>query len=494
MRNFRFLLFAMLALAVLLATGAPTDATSPGATERVSVDSGGNQGNDSSNIPAISADGRYVAFYSRAPNLVSGDTNGVCDVFVHDRQTGTTERVNVDSAGNQADDPTDYCRRPAISADGRYIAFVSLASNLVPDDTNDSTDIFVRDRLTHTTERVSVGSAGNQADAGGNPPAISADGRYVAFESPSSNLVPGDTNGYSDIFVHDRQTGATERVSVDSAGNQANGGSGWDQEISADGRYVAFSSQASNLVAADTNLKVDVFVRDRLMGVTERVSLDSVGNQANDESSDSAISSGGRYVAFWSAATNLVPGDTNGAWDIFVHDRQTHTTERVSVDSAGNQANHGSSDAAIGANGRYVAFSSGATNLVPGDTNAKEDVFVHDRKTGTTERVSVDSAGNQADDAASTPAITGDGRYIAFQSAASNLVPGDTNDAWDIFVRDRGSLEGVGGAVDLRPAGSAPSAPSAGSAALPYAALAAAAAAALALAAGAWFARRRWLR
>src|SRR5205814_1263965 len=196
-----------------------------------------------------SADGRFVAFAAWARNLAPGDTNGFGDVFVHDRGTGVTERLSVDGAGTEAN---DTIHQPAISADGRFVAFVSAATNLVPGDTNGLSDVFVHDRRTRRTERVSVDSAGTQADGASASPALSADGRFVAFSSSATNLVPGDTNGQADVFVHDRRTGTTERVSVDSAGTGANG---WSERpsISADGRFVAFCSYATNLVPRDTN-------------------------------------------------------------------------------------------------------------------------------------------------------------------------------------------------------------------------------------------------
>ena len=225
----------------------------------------------------------------------------------------------------------------------------------------------------------------NQADGESSSPAISADGRFVAFVSFATNLVPGDSNGRGDVFVRDRLTQTTERVSVDSAGTEGNSGSD-GPSISANGRFVVFWSDATNLVRGDTNGVADVFVRDRLTRTTERVSVDSAGNEGNGASglhshSEYSISADGRFVAFVSSATNLVPGDTNGAADVFVHDRLTRTTERVSVDSAGNEANSSSFDPVISADGRFVAFSSAATNLVPGDTNEQPDVFVRDRKT-----------------------------------------------------------------------------------------------------------------
>jgi Tol biopolymer transport system component len=202
------------------------------------------------------------------------------------------------------------------------VAFSSLASNLVPVDANGTYDVFVRDRQSGTTELVSVDSNAVQGNGDSDVPAISGDGRFVAFTSFASNLVTGDTNGFGDVFVHDRQGGTTVRVSVDSTGEQGNGESGFLRPaISADGRFVAFHSLASNLVALDTNGTEDVFVHDRQSGTTERVSLDSAGVQGNNGSFSASLSANGRYVTFDSVATNLVPGDTNGSQDIFIHDR-----------------------------------------------------------------------------------------------------------------------------------------------------------------------------
>jgi len=420
--------------------GEAAGATGSGApsTTRVSVSSTGVQGNDESrNTPtAISADGRYVAFYSFASTLVPGDTNGRSDVFVRDRVTGTTSRVSVSSSGGQGNKESFS---PAISADGRYVAFHSRATNLAPGDTNGTDDVFVRDRVTDTTTRVSVSSGGAQGNGSSSGPAISPDGRYVAFISEASNLAPGDTNGWDDVFVRDRVTDTTTRVSVSSSGDQGNGFD-FEVAISSDGRYVAFGSDATNLVPRDTNGARDVFVRDRVAGTTTRVSVSSSGGQSNDESSYPAISADGRHVAFQSFAGNLVPGDTNGTTDVFVRDRVTGTTSRVSLNSSGGQGNGSSGGPAISPDGRYVAFASLASNLVPGDTNGTTDVFVRDRVTGTTSRVSVSSSGGQGNDLSYAPAISADVRYVAFSSDASNLVPGDTNGARDVFVRDRGEL------------------------------------------------------
>jgi subtilisin family serine protease/Tol biopolymer transport system component len=422
-----------------LPTHLPPDPEPPGTTERVSVATDGTQANrNAAAPPAITADGRYVAWSSTATTLVPGDPTVPGGVFVRDRATGTTERVSVASDGTPATG-----NAPAITPDGRYVAFASSADTLVPGDTNNWQDVFVHDRETGVTERVSVASDGTEGNAGSTstPPVISADGRYVAFASNASNLVPDDTNSTQDVFVHDRETGTTERVSVASDGTQTpQFFSSSNPAISGDGRLVAFQSSASNLVTDDTNDTADIFVHDRETGVTERVSVASDGSETErfGFSSNPAISADGRHVAFQSSASTLAPGDTNNMSDVFVHDRETGSTERMSLASDGTQGDGFSGGPAISADGRYVGFPSGATTLVPGDTNGVWDAFVHDQEAGVTERVSVASAGTEANQTSgSTPALSADGRHVAFVSSASNLVPGDTNGQSDVFVRTR---------------------------------------------------------
>jgi Tol biopolymer transport system component len=408
-----------------------------GTTERVSVDSSGAEADGDSYATAISADGRFVAFNSHAHNLVAGDTNNRGDVFVRDRQAGTTERVSVSTSGAQADGECDFW--PSISADGNFVLFATIASTLVANDTNDATDVFLRDRAAGTTRRVSIATNGAQGngDSFAFRSALSADGQIVAFSSFASNLVPGDTNGSSDVFIRDRQQKTTERVSLDSAGNQA---SGWvsPPSLSSDGRIVAFECLNDDLVPGDDNGLPDVFVRDRQLATTERVSVDSQGVQADGSSSDAIVSSDGRFVSFYSYATNLVDPDTNGVTDIFLRDRSPNrANERVSVDSSEAQGDDASVAPAISALGPYVAFESAATDLVPNDTNGVADVFVRDVITGTTERASVDSSGNEGSGASTGASISTDGNGVAFTSAAANLVPGDGNGATDVFLRDR---------------------------------------------------------
>jgi RHS repeat-associated protein len=408
-------------------------------TSRISVTSSGGQatGGDSQSTwgdQAISSSGQIVAFASSATNLVTGDTNATRDIFVRDTTLNLTTRVSVDSSGVQANGWSDAV---AVSADGRYVAFDSSASNLVTGDTNAASDIFVHDRATGTTSRVSVDSSGAQANSASTFPAVSSDGRYVAFHSSATNLVTGDTNIRSDVFIRDRTAGTTTRLSVDSSGAQATNGDSQYASISGDGRYVAFESGAINLVPGDTNLFSDVFIRDRTAGTTTRVSVDSSGAQGNNASIQSSVSADGRYVAFQSKSSNLVTGDTNGKYDIFVRDRTAATTTRVSVDSSGAQADKQSLDCAISGDGRYVAFTSEATNLVPNDTNLRQDIFLRDRTAGSTERISVSSSGAQASDGSWSSATSGGGRFVVYSSYATDLVSDDTNLKADVFIRDR---------------------------------------------------------
>lgn len=325
----------------------------------------------------------------------------------------------------------------AISDDGRFVAFTSQV-NLVPGVIGKQPDVFVRDRVTRTIEKISVSSTGAHGTGRSLSPSISANGRYVAFTSQASNLVVGDSNNVNDVFVRDRATDATERVSVSNTGAQANGLS-VQPSISADGRYVAFLSRASNLVSGDTNFAYDAFVRDRQTGATERVSVASDGAQLPDGSTDAKISGDGRFVVFISPHSGVVPGDANGTYDVFVRDREALTTTRVSVDSTGSEANGPSSLASISRNGRFVVFASEASNLVADDTNEARDVFLHDRLTGVTERVNLNSAGGEASTAAlvSAPLVSPDGRLVVFDASGSDYVPDDTNGASDVFMRDR---------------------------------------------------------
>ena len=427
---------------------APAGAAPVNSLQRMSLASDGSQGASGADGSAISADGRYVTFFS-ADSLVPADTNGNEDVYLRDWVAGTTELVSVALGGAQSN---DVSADSAVSSDGRYVAFESKATNLVSGDTNAVYDVFVRDRVAGTTERVSMATGGTQANGASQHPTISADGRYVAFYSSATNLVANDTNGTSDIFLRDRTAGTTERVSIDTGGGQRTE-EAFDPTMSGDGRYVAFRSEVTYAGAT-------ILLRDRTAGTTERIDVDSTGVPANNGSYDPAISADGRYVAYYSLATNLVPGDTNAFSDVFVRDRTASTTERDSVAADGSQGNSHTYTPRISGDGRYVSFYSYATNLAGTDTNGTYDVYMHDRLAGGTERISTDAAGTQANGGSLWGGISADGRYIVFDSAASNLVAGDTNGHDDIFLKEHKPIQApIGAAVgpEARRGGGSPS-------------------------------------
>ena len=427
-------LTALSLMALSVALVAPVAHGANPKTKRVSVKTGGAQtifGN--SFQPSISSSGRFVAFWSGAPNLIGNDSNGRTDIFVRDRKKNKTKRVSVKTGGGQANNDSF---EPSISANGRYVAFVSVANDLIGSDNNAAADVFVHDRQKKKTRRVSVRTGGGEVNSESFSPAISGNGRFVAFDSNASTLVGGDGNNRTDVFVHDRQTKKTKRVSVKSNGAEGTDSS-FTPSISGNGRFVAFASEAPNLVGGDNNGSVDVFVRDRQTGKTKRVSVKSNGAEAHGgDSFAPSISADGRFVAFQSDATNLVSGDNNGHTDIFVHDRKTKRTRRVSVKSNGQQGNDPSRQPSISGDGRFVVFESKADNLVSGDTNNEGDVFIHDRNKKRTKRVSVRTGGGEAQSGWSrNGVISADARFVAFTSGAINLVNGDTNALDDVFVR-----------------------------------------------------------
>jgi hypothetical protein len=416
---------------VFIVTATPTW---PGSTARASVANDGSQLTTPSNMGAWpNADGRFIVFTS---GVLDESTLTVPSVFVRDRQTGQTTLVSK-ATGSDVSIGGIF---PAISADGRFIAFTSLASALPGGHPSALSDLYLHDRMTGQTERVSVSSSGIAGNAESVFGGISADGRYVAFSSTATNLAPGDTDDDNDVYVRDRQLGITTLVSVSSAGVKGDSG-GWLPVFSADGRFVSFNSESTNLVPDDTNGRIDLFVRDLHSNQTTRVSVGTGGTQANSDSLG-RLSADGRFAVVESDASNLVAGDTNGLRDIFVHDRQTGQTTRVSVSTTGVEANGESSFPTLSADGRYVLFGSSSTNLVSGDTNGLTDVFAHDRQTGQTVRVNVASDGTQANAASvgddngccAFPSISDDGRSAVVVTLASNLVPGDTNGLDDVFV------------------------------------------------------------
>lgn len=523
---------------------------STGVIERISKGTGGQESNSDSASPVLSADGRYVAFVSDASNLVSLDKNSTSDVFVYDRQLKSMSRVSLSSTGAESRGDSAHLihSAPSISGDGRFIAFTSTATNLVSGANTTMKRVYLRDRTAGITTLQSVNSSGTRANADSYDGKISANGYYVVFESLASNLVPSDTNGRSDIFVRNQTSKAVNRVSVNTSGAQGNAGS-FNPAISTDGKFVVFASNASNLIASDNTTDADIYLHDRGTGQTSRISSGQ-SPYFDSEAASPAISDNGRYVAYqasfpqqiyrrdrqtgalkqissgypvffhpegslapsisadgrfiayssdsptlvpydsneWpdiflydntygvnslvseakipsSTPTNisvsgelalsehgqqvafqslsglLVDRDTNGQFDDFVRDRSLQTIRRVSVSNSGVQANLEQGETAMSANGRFAAFISGSTNLVPQDKNNCDDVFVYDLQASTVTRVSVNSNGSEAtgfpDDCNSRqPAISADGRYVVFASAAGNLAPHEGSGS-RVYLHDR---------------------------------------------------------
>jgi Tol biopolymer transport system component len=347
--------------------------------------------------------------------------------------TCITAQMSVDSSGVGGDQRSERCD---VSSNGTVVVFQSLAGNLVLNDSNLTEDVFVHTIITGQTDRVSVNTTGNSANGPSTGPSVSGDGRFVAFESLASDLVANDTNTAQDIFVRDLVMGTTERVSVGAAGAEANGSSAAPR-ISADGQFIVFESAATNLVANDVNTLKDVFVYDRVAKTTTRVSVSSLGVEANGESRAPAISGDGRYVVFHSSATNLIPNDTDLVVDVFLHDNQTGQTTRVNESSLGVDPNGLSINAAISEDGRTIAFQSIADNLIAGDNNHASDIFVVDRVTLLMTRDSVGPNGLEANGSSRNAQLSADGRFLAFESDAANLVAGDSGTTTDVFMRDR---------------------------------------------------------
>ncbi len=413
--------------------------------ERASTASDGTQGakvkagDDREQASVVSADGSVVAFVSRAKNLVPGGTNGLPQVFAKNLTTGVTTLVSASASGEQTSTGTGD--RPAISADGTKVAFTTHAP-LVPEDTRTFEDVFVKDLVTGSVVRASTTTAGAQAGNHSFSPSLSADGTKVAFTSEASNLVPGDTNGKVDVFVKDLPTGAITRASVTAAGKQGLGadpsvegentgkyGSSYGASLSADGSRVAFVSYGK-LTDNDRNPYADVYVKNVATG---NVALASpVPEGMTGDAGSASISGDNKKVAFVSNGVH-VPGDTNKTYDVFVFTPSTHKLVRVSTDAKGKQANQPSASPSLSADGSKVAFATRASNLVPGDTNGTADVFVKNLTNNQVVRV-LGSGGAEGNLPAALSALSADGSTVSFTSAATNLVPGDTNTSFDTFV------------------------------------------------------------
>jgi hypothetical protein len=419
-----------LALRVLVAVGgvallagtASMALAAPAALTRVSVNAAGKAGNGTSGVSAVSTDGRFVAFESTAANLVPGDTNGVSDVFVKDRQTGTIERVSVSRTGKQAT-RASHLTNAAISYNGRYVVFESAAPNLVPGDTNQVSDIFIRDRVAKTTKRVSVDAAGKAANGRSFNATINSSGIYVIYASAATNLVTGDTNGVTDVFVTRVGSRTTWRLSVGPGGVQGNGDSTFGV-TDWKGAYFYFESRASNLVSGDTNGKADAFMYNIISHTVDRISVDSAGHELADGTH------GGLSVDISGDLATFLSGGTKP--QVYLHHRFPSTSELVSVNSVRQPSNTGSAAPSIDPNRRYVTFSSMATNLDPRLSKGNQ-IYVRYLFEARTIRVSTDAGGVAANGQSTLPAASRVG--LSFTSTATSLGAGNPLGRRQVYFR-----------------------------------------------------------
>ena len=401
---------------------------------RLSVGDGGAEANGDSYQAEVSYDGSVVVYRSNADNLVLNDTNTWPDIFLRDVAAATTERISLTTAGTQT---TSYSKEPSISSDGQTIVYEGRSGGI--------TTVFVFDRLTAVTLNPLPDTLNGSPTAAAQArvdPNISGDGSVFVFQTDSTlqNAFPtsirpvnDDADTLPDIFVYDLVTNPTpsiQRISRLSNGDSLDGDNR-NPILSETGQFAVFES-FSDLLPTDANNRGDILHKDRQTGVLQLVSATPLGASGNADSLEPAISADGDVVAFRSGASNLVAGDTNGRLDIFVRDMTGALTERISIASDGSQANQNSFEPAISGNGRWVVFRSNASNLVADDTNNRTDIFVHDRTNGVTARVGQPPAG-ESNGNSSHPSISGDGQWIVFESDATNLIAGDTNRARDIF-------------------------------------------------------------
>jgi hypothetical protein len=432
--------FLLLSTPLTIAQGPEQGEGPSNDTEIVSLGIDGLADNDSIQS-TVSWDGELVLFTSFASNLVPTDTNEAVDVFLRDRVNGSTERISRRPNGVQANASSGGAMMNPIAT---LFTYYSFATNLVPSDTNGFSDIFLttRDEDTNaiTVTRISKGLAGAEANGDSFLSDLSDDGSRIVYDSVATNLVAVDDNVWSDIFLYEQNTATTTKISISNNNTPGNARSERPR-LSADGTYAIYYSYADNLVSGDTNGEPDIFGIDLETFAVSRLSVGTNGTQANlGARAEYALSPDGRYVVFASDSTNLVANDTNNTTDIFLYDRETNITRLMSVARDGTRANGGSYDPSISANGRFIAFNTIASNLYPNDTNGIGDGVVVDRFTRLVQPVSTSYDGSPLDADSGTPQFSEDGLSVTFYSDATNLVMSDTNGFTDIFWRDFHSL------------------------------------------------------
>ena len=420
---------ALVVLGVLLIAAASSAA--PAKTRRVSVKSNGEEGAAFSGgyIDDLSDDGKVAVFIS-ASQLTGADDNAFTDIYVRKLKTGKTVLASVRSNGN---DGNELSSGPAISGNGRFVAFTSYANNLVPSDESMSRDVFVHDLKTGKTERVSIATNGDESGETGSQPSISFTGRYVAFNT-GSQLSNRDNNHADDVYLRDRKTDKTELVSQTSAGVDTTDGTSENPSLSNNGRFVAFESEADDLVSNDENASDDIFVRDRMKDKTRRVSLATDDQERSGNSLDASISSNGNLIAFGSSAP-FATMDDNGFSDIYLRNVERGTTTWLSRNKDGDAADGNAYYPSMSPNGRMIGFYSHANDLVGGPQPLSYRPYLYDRVKDRMIMVDRSSAGDPGNGDGYVIGISADGRFVLISSTSTELVGNDDNGVEDIFRR-----------------------------------------------------------
>lgn len=437
----------VLCLLILLTLPRASHAQSPiqlGVSERISVGTGGVQTNRGSYHAFASADARYIGFISLATNIVeevvTADTRCLpsllcIDVFLHDRVANTTIRLSDGMDGLQANNSSF---EPQLSSDGQTVHFTSHADDLVPGDTNFANgyygvDGFVWHRGTQQITRETLRSDGEQISTNSYSYMPGA-GTHIYFQTDAPSVVPGVVADEIEVYRRDLATGVVTHIPLAHNNNRMNGKLINLQADNA-GRYVVFTSYSDNILSNDTNGVQDVFVHDTQSGVTRLVSRTPSGQFPNGDSGAPMVSPNGTHIVFRSAASNLVTGDTNGVSDVFMYAISSQQVTRVSVTESGGQANGRSKDPAVCNDGKFISFASGASNLIAGDTNDQYDVFLQHVESGAMVAVTRAANGTWGNDRGHKSRFIDDCSAILFASDASNLIPNDTNADRDLFYR-----------------------------------------------------------
>ena len=404
--------------------------TSAATLDLVSIGDNGSQ-TSTAEYPDISSDGRYLVFYALL-------TKSNQQVIVRYKDAATTSLVSRNTTGQPSNNGSD---KGTIAPNAQFVTYKSNSSDIIPNGNFTSRKVFRYDTNSEQNIRVTTDINGNpEGVAVFSRPSISDDGRFVVYHAADGDLVTGDNNGHEDVFLTDTVTGSTTRISIGHDGSQGDGRS-FLASISADGNFITYVSGATNILPNGTSAW-DVYVYDRNLGTTSLITIGYDGTNANSSSahfsgsnqSAPAISADGRFIAFSSYASNLVPNDTNGLIDVFLYDQQTGSTSLASISNSGAQPNNESFWADVSDDGRYVVFNSSANNLYPGDTIARFEVFVRDMQEEDLQPLLLNSSTfTQGLNTVSRPAISGDGRYVVFRSGAFGVMPNDTNNTEDIY-------------------------------------------------------------